>query len=92
MRRKTRTDASQCDLVDIAKAVLKIASSEPTGLYVLDMPKYKVGELLEKYHGCPTIVTGLKEGEKIEEILYLPHEKFTLWEVGKNGEKQRDVS
>ncbi len=76
----------------IAKAIAEIAAREPTGLYVLDMPKYKVSELLGHYSGCPITVTGLKEGEKLIEELYLPNEKFILWEVDKNGkEKGKDL-
>jgi FlaA1/EpsC-like NDP-sugar epimerase len=71
---------------NIAKSVISIADNQPTGLYVLDMPKYKLSELINKYyHDCSIEVTGLKKGEKLYEELYRNDESFTLWEVKNDG-------
>lgn len=65
----------------VAKAIVDIASGQPSGLYVLDMPKYKIGDMLKNYGNCPVEITGLKKSEKLVEELYLPKEKFTSWKI-----------
>ena len=66
---------------DIAKAIINICSDAQNGLYVLSMPKVKVKDLISKYDVCKVNIIGLQQGEKMEEELFRPDEKFTLVEV-----------
>lgn len=67
----------------IAHAIINIICNEfvRNGLYVLSMPKYKVGNLIKKYNGAEVKITGLKYGEKLIEKLRRKDEKYQLMEV-----------
>lgn len=74
----TRYAASQ---EGIAKGILSIINRPEHGLFVLNMPKYSVKDLISKYGDYPIDIIGLQKGEKLEEELYRIGEKVTLIDV-----------
>lgn len=67
----------------IADTVMNLATGEQEGLFVLNPKKYTVQELLSAngFADCELNIVGLREGEKIDEVLYREDEKFTLIDV-----------
>ena len=65
----------------IAKAILKAATSNLSGLIVLGMKRYSIKELLAQFGDCEIVETGLKPFEKMDEQLFREGEKFTFVDV-----------
>jgi FlaA1/EpsC-like NDP-sugar epimerase len=65
----------------IAKAILKTITEGHSGLVVLNMPCYKVSDLLKDFEGCKVNITGLSKGEKMKESLWREGENFKTVEV-----------
>jgi len=61
----------------IISAILNTIQNCQNGLYVLNMPKYKVKDLLTQFQPCETQIIGLQDGEKLREVLWREGEKFT---------------
>lgn len=70
------------DKENIAQAIIKAITEGYNGLVVLNMPCYKVSDLLKEFEGCEVNITGLAKGEKLKESLWREGEEFTLIEVG----------
>ncbi len=67
---------------DVVKTIIGIIQNVDNGLYILNMNKYTVEELLKSYYpDCEYELIGLQEGEKMHEMLYDEGEKFTLIDV-----------
>jgi FlaA1/EpsC-like NDP-sugar epimerase len=76
----TRYMASRESIV--SSIINKIISHElNNGLYVLNMPKYSVRQLVDRYINANFKLIGLQEGEKLEEELFKENEKYTLIDV-----------
>lgn len=65
----------------IVKAVLNMLHNVQNALYVLEMPCYKVRDLLVNYPGCKTKIIGLQPGEKKVEEMSRYGEEFIKVEV-----------
>jgi UDP-N-acetylglucosamine 4,6-dehydratase len=65
----------------IAKAIIQTVTEGLKGLVVLDMPCYKVSDILKEFDGCKVNITGLTKGEKLKEELWREGEIFTKLEV-----------
>lgn len=65
----------------IAKAIIQTITDGLDGLVVLNMPCYKVSDMLKEFEGCKVIVTGLTKVEKLKEELWRDKEIFTKLEV-----------
>jgi FlaA1/EpsC-like NDP-sugar epimerase len=65
----------------IAKAIIRTVTESLDGLVVLNMPCYKISDLLKEFEGCKVNITGLAKGEKLKESLWREGEVFKLMEV-----------
>ena len=68
----------------IASAIIKIIPEASNGLYILNMPKVKVKDLLNQFDNPEIKITGLLTGEKMSEELYRKNEKCTIINVVEN--------
>jgi FlaA1/EpsC-like NDP-sugar epimerase len=69
------------DKQNIAKAIIRTITEGYNGLVVLNMPCYKISDLLKDFEGCKVNITGLAKGEKLREELYREGEDFQTLEV-----------
>jgi FlaA1/EpsC-like NDP-sugar epimerase len=69
------------DKKDIVKSILKTLPEAQNALYVLQMPSYRVKDLLWRYNAEYINIIGLQDGEKLEEELFRKGEKFIPVEV-----------